>query len=362
MKKAVNTILLASLVAMTFSSCNYNEDYLGNWINKENQMPAKGRAGATSFVIDGKAYLVGGRGHYKTEVYYLDTWEFNPKTYSWTQKDTVPAGKGRWYGVGFAIDSLGYYGTGLGKSGVYYKDFYKFNPSNPSGSQWSVTDSMPGQPIYGMIGFSINGVGYAGTGDTKAMGYSNTFYEYHPERPDGEKWSIVPNINPTKRCLGSVFIIDDCAYIIGGHTNGDLVRSFERFSPNSEKGDSRWYKISQDFEYDYRNSKYNKVFRYGAAAFSINGRGYICCGCDEYGPKSNVWEYIPFIGRENLGQWTEVCSFEGRARYACQGFADETSGYVMCGAAYTDLTKDQSFLDDIYIFHPQEDYNKNQAR
>lgn len=358
MKNTVYSILLALFVAMTFSNCTYNENYLGNWINKENQMPAKGRAGATCFVIDDKAYLVGGRGHYKTEVYYLDTWQFDPESYSWTQFDTVPAPKGRWYGVGFAVNGKGYYGTGLGKSGVYYKDFYEFDPTQPAGSQWTVTDSMPGEPIYGMIGFSLNGVGYAGTGNTKSMGYSNTFYEFHPENPDGEKWNIVPNINPTKRSQGSVFIIDDCAYIIGGVANGDLVKCFERFDPSYDKGEYRWFKISQDFEYDYRNSKYNRVFRFGAASFSINGRGYICCGYSGVNSKSDVWEYIPFIGRDNLGQWTEVCSFEGKSRHSCQGFAVDGVGYVMCGVTGGDYTRDEYFLDDIYMFNPQEDYNK----
>lgn len=361
MKKAINTILLSSLVAMSFNSCNMDEEYLGNWINKENQMPAKGRAGATCFVIDDKAYLVGGRGHYKTEVYYLDTWQFDPDTYSWTQFDTVPAPKGRWQGVGFAIDGKGYYGTGRGKSGVYFKDFYEFDPSQPAGSQWKVTDSMPGEPIYGMIGFSINGVGYAGTGDTKSMGYCNTFYEYHPEKADGEKWSIVPNINPTKRSLGSVFVIDDRAYIIGGISNSVYVESFERFDPSYEKGENRWYKISQDFNYDYRSSKYLKIRRYGAAAFSINGRGYLCCGYSG-AAKSDVWEYIPFVGRDNLGKWTEVCSFEGQARHSCQGFAVGQTGYVLCGASNINYTSDGDFLDDIYMFHPQEDYDELRSR
>ena len=369
--------MLALCVAFTFYNCQYEHDFVGNW-KGPSQMNSNGRGGASCFVIDDKAYFVAGRTYIKSEAYLLDTWQFDPETNSWKQFASVPAEKGRYYGVGFSATAAdgktkGYYGTGLGKSGECFRDFYEFDPEGESTvpvistqgdttykklpGTWSATDSLPGEPIYGMVGFTINGVGYIGAGQTKNLGYANTYYRYDPNAADGEKWKVVEYINPAKRCYGSVFVIDNRAYIVGGISNGNYVRDLERFDPSFEKGEYRWYKITQDFVPDYRNSDYAKVYREQAAAFSINGRGYLCCG--KYGSaKSDVWEYIPFAGRDNMGIWSEVCSFEGSQRYACQGFATSKGvGYVGTGMVGTGQNQ---FYDDVWEFHPQEDYDKRQ--
>ena len=374
MRKSISSVLLALCVASTFYNCEYRDDLLGNW-KGPSQMNSNGRGGASCFVIDDKAYFVGGRGYIRSESYFLDTWMFDPDHNSWTQCASVPAEKGRYHGVAFAAlgsdgKTKGYYGTGVGKSNEMFKDFYEFDPlgttqvSTTTGTKdvpgvWTITDSLPSEPIYGMVGFAINGVGYVGAGNTKDQGYANTYYSYDPNAPKGEKWKIVEHINPAKRCYGSVFVIDDRAYIVGGVSNGSLVHDFERFDPSVDKGEYRWYKITQDFNEDYRSSKYTKVYRQQAAAFAANGRGYLVCG-QTGGAKSDVWEYIPLIGRDKMGVWHEVCSFEGSQRYACQGFATSKGvGYVGTGMIGTG--KDQ-FYDDLWEFHPQEDYEKRPDR
>ncbi len=368
--------MLALCVSFTFYNCEYRDDLVGNW-RGPSYLNSNGRGGASCFVIDDKAYFVGGRGYIKSEAYFLDTWQFDPKYNSWSQCATVPAEKGRYYGVAFAATGAdgktkGYYGTGMGKSAELFKDFYEFDPegtTTETGSttgttkeligKWTITDSLPGEPIYGMVGFSIKGVGYVGAGQTKNQGYANTYYSYNPDKPTGEKWQKVEHINPAKRCFGSVFVIDDRAYIVGGLTNGKEAHAFERFDPSVDAGDYRWFYITQDFADDYRNSEYTKVYRQQAAAFSINGRGYLCCGLYG-GAKSDVWEYIPYTGRDNMGIWTEVCSFEGSPRYACQGFATSYGvGYVGTGMIGTG--KDQQY-DDLWEFHPNEDYEDRPDR
>lgn len=358
--------MLALCVAFTFHNCEYQNDLVGNW-RGPSEMPSNGRGGASCFVIDDKAYFVGGRGYIKSEAYFLDTWQFDPETNSWKQYASVPAEKGRYYGVGFAADGAdgktkGYYGTGYGKNAECFRDFYEFDPEGTTGDlpgAWTITDSVPGDAIYGMVGFSINGVGYIGAGQTKNLGYANTYYRYDPNAAAGERWKIVEHINPAKRYCGSVFVIDNRAYIVGGYSNGSPVKDLERFDPSVEKGEYRWYKITQDFAEDYRSRDYNKVYRQQAAAFTINGRGYLCCGL--YGSyKSDVWEYIPYGGRDNMGVWTEVCSFEGAARYACVGFSTSKGvGYVGTGMVGTGQNQ---FYDDIWEFHPDEDYEKRQDR
>ncbi len=360
MKNTFSSILLTSTIALTFCNCDYNEDLLGNWKNICDA-DAKGHSGAVCFVIDGKAYMVGGMGFRTQEEYYLDTWQFNPDGPAWEKCDDVPAEKGRAYGLGFSIGKKGYFGTGIGKEGIFYKDFYEFDPYQEAGSQWVATDSFPGDAIGGGLGFTINGIGYGGCGVTKYSGTSNTLYEYHQENADGEKWSKVKNIALTKRAYGSVFIIDDRAYIIGGTSNNSYIRTFERFDPSVETGELRLYKISSDFRYDYRKDQLDRLYRERAVAFAINGRGYLIggSGASGVGAKSDVWEYIPYGGRDNLGHWAEVTSFEGPIRYGACGFAQNGAGYVFCGQNGSSLS---SYYSDVWQYCPQEDYEERQDR
>ena len=82
MKNKLSSALLALTVFATFCNCEYRNDLIGNWRDR-GEVNARGRGGATCFVIDNKAYLVGGRGYYKTETYFKDTWQFDPETKSW---------------------------------------------------------------------------------------------------------------------------------------------------------------------------------------------------------------------------------------------------------------------------------------
>ena len=94
----------------------------------------------------------------------------------------------------------------------------------------------------------------------------------------------------------------------------------------------------------------------------INGRGYLCCG-SVGSSKSDVWEYIPYVGRDNMGEWTEVCSFEGSPRFACLGFAIDGVGYVGTGTIVNANPSSQDqFYDDLWEFHPDEDYEKRPDR
>ena len=372
MKNKLGSALLVFTVALTFCNCEKNSDLLGNW-RTLSSLNARGRGGATCFVIDDKAYIVGGSGYYKTIEYYKETWQFNPDTRSWTEYapiDTAAHIKGRMNGAGFAIKGKGYYGTGYGKDATYFNDFYEFDPEGTTKvldvngkikelpGEWAVTDSFPGGKITGTISFTLNDIGYVGTGYTKELGASNTFYAYNPDNAEGEKWSIVENINAAKRQNGSVFIIDGYAYIFGGVNNGIAVEDLERFNPAEPKGDYRWFKISQDLYDDYRRS--GELQRQRAVAFSVNGRGYLCCGsAASGGAKNDTWEYIPFAGSEGRGKWIKVASFEGANRYNACSFVVNNSAYVLCGQ---NGTSESSYYDDVWNFDPTQDYDEKKYK
>jgi N-acetylneuraminic acid mutarotase len=99
---------------------------LGAWLKVDyTQEDLAARTGAFSFVIDNKAYIVGGSGN-------SDVWKFIPTTSSsttptaeWEQMNSfIPGARG--FAGGFVIGNIGYLGTG-GSS--YTDDFWAFDPA-----------------------------------------------------------------------------------------------------------------------------------------------------------------------------------------------------------------------------------------
>jgi N-acetylneuraminic acid mutarotase len=78
------------------------------------------RTNSMSYVVNGKAIIVGGEG-------LSDVWEFNPSTTEWTQLNPFIGGA-RGYAAGFVMNNIIYFGTGSAGSS-YTDDFYAFDPS-----------------------------------------------------------------------------------------------------------------------------------------------------------------------------------------------------------------------------------------
>ena len=77
--------------------------------------------------------------------------------------------------------------------------------------------------------------------------------------------------------------------------------------------------------------------RMGAAAFSINGKGYVGTGYDLTNTyKADFWEFDPIANT-----WTQKANYSGTARYSGVGFAIGSKGYIGTGynggSSYNDL-------------------------
>ena len=83
-----------------------------------------------------------------------------------------------YHATGFTIDNLGYVGTGrISPSGnTLVQTFYEYNPQT---NTWTQIASFPGVGRRGAVSFVANGYGYVGTGETN-MGDDNHFYRYTP--------------------------------------------------------------------------------------------------------------------------------------------------------------------------------------
>lgn len=151
-----------------------------------NTFPPGPREGAACFVIENSAYMLGGRdesGVYKKDLYlFRQTSDGNG---GWARKQDFPD-KGRSEGVGFAIENLGYFGTGVDIDSLR-SDFWRYNPYI---NQWDQRAYFGGRRRAQAIGQGLKFAdddyrGYIGTGKGYDQsdgygGYENDFWHYRP--------------------------------------------------------------------------------------------------------------------------------------------------------------------------------------
>ena len=148
------------------------------WIQKTDMPTINGRSEAFVFVLNNKAYIGGGR----TPGQLPSFWQYDPAAGAngvWTKKTTYP-GSGVYNIAAFAVNNLGYAGTGGKKEGeeeAFFKDFWQYAPSSNS---WTRKADFPGYQRADAVGITINGVGYMGLGYHEIYLSTNDLYKYHP--------------------------------------------------------------------------------------------------------------------------------------------------------------------------------------
>ncbi|MEA4918235.1 Kelch repeat-containing protein [Proteiniphilum sp.] len=326
---------LCSLFCFLSCSDDDDDDLVGNWIRRSD-FGGPVRGFASCFVIDRKAYVVGG---YTTRSQRLnDIWEYNIDQGYWTQKADFP-GPARSSAFVFASEDKGYYGTGT--DGInYHSDFWEFDPVN---NQWTQKADFPGGARYGVTAFYLKGIGYVGTGFS--TNYYMDFYKYSPQT---DTWETGVSIQGTKRGNATSFVINNKAYVVGGINNATYPTDFWMFDPDTQTWEQKAHigdKTDSDFDDDYTT-----IARLNTVSFVINGLGYLSTG--ETGSlNSYTWEYNPTTDR-----WTQRTSFEGSARTGAVGFSIDNRGFVLTGVGST--TSTSLYFDDMWEFKPRDEYSE----
>ncbi len=163
------------------------------------------RVGASSGVVDGKIYVIGG-GTVKSGTYGNQTFVYDPKTNEWTKKADMPTERGGAATV--TVDGKIYVMGGRSNDGVV-KTVEVYDPKKDS---WEKSDDLPFEKkvspyrIYAeAIGKKIYVVAYENTR------YAST-YSYDLET---KKWEKKQNLN-YEVTGASTAVIDNKLYILGG--------------------------------------------------------------------------------------------------------------------------------------------------
>jgi N-acetylneuraminic acid mutarotase len=219
------------------------------WIRKSD-FPGASRGAATSFMTGNYGYVGLGLG---TE-YYSDFHRYDPVTDTWSPIAGFP-GIAREKAASFVVDATAFVGTGKNAESYYMTDIWKYNPAN---NQWTAGPAFPevGFPhnVADLEGFTLDGKGfmfvynliyrldgsgwtdmqaplditawdnlaftfmgraYIGMGCPHASGGTGYIWEWEPA---ANKVTRLNNYYENRRQSGSVFVIGDRIFIIGGIT------------------------------------------------------------------------------------------------------------------------------------------------
>lgn len=139
-----------------------------SWISLP-ELPAIGRAGAVSFVLEDTVYIVGGKingGSITSEV-----WAFDLINEQWSQKTNLPI-DGIWRGISFSANSTGIIGLGKLNDGTLNTEYYHYFPIT---DMWQLIPQLNLLPrTYSMFS-QIGNVGFVYGGMLEDLSYSNQF-------------------------------------------------------------------------------------------------------------------------------------------------------------------------------------------
>lgn len=307
-----------------FPSCDQDDDddLVGNWIRRSD-FEGVPRSNAVSFTIGNRAYV--GLG-FDGDDDLRDFWQYDPAQDFWTRVDTFP-GIARRAAVAFAVDGKGYVGTGYNSElDQELKDFWEFDPDAAAGQQWTQISDFPGTGRYNAVSFALQGLGYVGTGFDN--NWLKDFYAYEPSTG---AWTQIVSLGGSKVQNGVAFVIDDKAYVGTGQNNGASVFEFWEYDPEL----ANWTrKLDLDEEDDYtivrsgavaftlngmgyittgnNGSNLSTVWEYlptqdsweeltsfegtarqDAVGFTVNGRCYITTGRNSSIRLDDLWEFQP---------------------------------------------------------------------
>jgi N-acetylneuraminic acid mutarotase len=190
---------------------------LDKWTQKQS-LPDTGRNASAVFVINNKAYVVGGETD-KSGSTTNDVWEYDPSNNKWTAKGTYPGGHVD-YATGFAINNKGYVfgGGGMGST-PNSKALYEYN-----GSAWTPKADFPDSGRQGCVVYVHNNKAYIGLGGGYSA-YPKTFFSYDPV---SDTWAFLTDkyLAPG-RMFGRAEIVGTKVYIgLGWRLDGSAQTFF----------------------------------------------------------------------------------------------------------------------------------------
>lgn len=201
----------------------YEYNLLTNVWTRKADFPGEAAGHSATFTIGSKGYVVGGDyfGDYTNE-----TWEYNPATNTWRERQSLFLGTS--FAVGFSIGSKGYLTHGRNTFG-YYSSLLEYDPAT---NNWTSKASFPGNGRIKSQAFVIGSSAYAG-GGTNGPDQLVDFYKYTPA---SNSWTRVDDIPPANYLFNS-FSLNEKGYVVHYAADGNtLIRYNPRYCTTIQSG------------------------------------------------------------------------------------------------------------------------------
>ncbi len=205
-----------------------------SWTTKSSA-PTAARYGASVFVINHKAFLVGGNFNTAVGPFSDEVWEYNIINDTWQLRAPYPGGA-LYYTTSFAIDNLGYTGGGGIKTGsgsyVFEDEFYRYDPVI---DVWTSLAPYPGGELSGMTSVVFNQRAIVGSGNYSTGITSGNFYVFDPATA---VWTPGPSLpSGMERSLAVGLTTQSSGFIATGINNGTGMNDLWELSESLGTGD-----------------------------------------------------------------------------------------------------------------------------
>jgi N-acetylneuraminic acid mutarotase len=295
MKNLFSTGFFLSL--FVFSNAQYS-------IVQKASVPGTYRHHAAGFAINGMGYLGTGEDDLGNQL--NDWWMYNPSSDTWTQKNNITMAA-RSYCGSFSIGSKGYITCGNTASS-YLSSLWEYDPTTDA---WTQKTSYPGSARRHPCMAVLNGEAYVGCGDG-STGDFNDFYKYNPS---SNAWTAVPTFIGTARHHPVAVALNGKLYVGTGHTSSTNTKGkdFYVFDPNT----SSWTQIAN----------IPGIGRIAPFGFVLNGSMVVGWGADE--GTTNYNDYFRY--NESSNTWTTYTYTTNVCEFASVFFVINGKGYVGSG-------------------------------
>lgn len=196
-------------------------------------LPSTARRSAFGFSLNGLGYVGGGVDADEAQLgnVLTDFWEYNPTTNTWVAKAVFPGGNGLgvYYATSFSIDNKGYVCGGKIGPNSYSDHLWEYKPSN---NTWTQRSAFPGGLRYNLSSLAVGNVAYIGLG-TNQDTYCNDWWQYNP---GSNQWEQKTNFIGGQRSGASTFVIGENGYVCLG-SNGALKDDLFMYDPDN----NQWY-------------------------------------------------------------------------------------------------------------------------
>lgn len=334
-----NRVLELIIIAIIFTACNKLLDSPHPPLSfTEVDIEAVGaRANASSFVINGKAYILFGREGLSETVGMKDCWEFTPELNEWKQKNDF-SGVGRVGAIAEVVENKAYIGFGYRSgSGIYssdstiLSDFWMYNPGSDS---WDRKADFPKSaystkpPLNSCSSFTYkkwiyilgmyNGKTYPnevwryntetdewermndfkggarsaavactdGTFYYFGLGYNRNYWsDWWQYFPETDTWKEMKSIPGKGRVNATAFVVDNRFFVAGGHFISGTLTGNEYFDDVLEydRAANKWYRIG----------RIPNGGRENALSFVLNHKVYLALGESQKELYNDMWCFAP---------------------------------------------------------------------